>query len=168
MIIKNSAICLITEFKGNKHIMLVKTKNNGKLGLPGGRIDSGESIREAAAREFLEEVGTSFTSSTFNKNIKHLLGKSDHVDMLGTRIYILKDKTNKVSLSDFKKNQEDRCKGKSKHEARAIKEIEKVDFLNVNNLSKNGIDKKYERIYRGCNLTMFKNSEFQKKLRKHI
>lgn len=43
-------------FKGDK-VLLIKRKDNGLWGLPGGHVEVGETLAEAATREFFEEAG---------------------------------------------------------------------------------------------------------------
>jgi ADP-ribose pyrophosphatase YjhB (NUDIX family) len=42
---------------GAREILLMRRSDNGFWGLPGGYVDAGESVVEAAAREVLEETG---------------------------------------------------------------------------------------------------------------
>lgn len=52
-------VCIVI-FDGKKRILLGKRKNNyqsGSYGLPGGRVELGESLSAAALRELQEETG---------------------------------------------------------------------------------------------------------------
>lgn len=42
---------------GAREILLMRRSDNGLWGLPGGYVDAGESVAQAAAREVLEETG---------------------------------------------------------------------------------------------------------------
>ena len=42
---------------GNGEILLIQRADNGHWGLPGGHVEPGESVAQAAAREVLEETG---------------------------------------------------------------------------------------------------------------
>ena len=44
-------------FNGKGEVLLEKRADNGWWGLPGGHIDVGESVEQAAIREILEETG---------------------------------------------------------------------------------------------------------------
>lgn len=44
-------------FKGHGKLLLTRRTDNGRWCLPGGRMEPGESVAEAAAREVLEETG---------------------------------------------------------------------------------------------------------------
>ena len=44
-------------FNDNGEILLQKRADNGQWGLPSGYVDAGESVKQAAVREVLEETG---------------------------------------------------------------------------------------------------------------
>src|SRR4051812_42227735 len=48
---------VIFETSAREKILLTRRSDNGKWCLPGGRMESGESISETCAREVLEETG---------------------------------------------------------------------------------------------------------------
>lgn len=50
------ALCLRTE-DGERHVLLVGSRRNGRWGLPKGHLDDGEASHTAAAREAFEEAG---------------------------------------------------------------------------------------------------------------
>jgi 8-oxo-dGTP pyrophosphatase MutT (NUDIX family) len=54
-------------FNGDGDVLLEKRSDNGFWGLPGGRVDAGESLEQAAIREVLEETGLHVT-------VKRLVG----------------------------------------------------------------------------------------------
>ena len=56
-------------FSGNGEILLQKRADNGQWGLPSGYVDTGESVKQAAVREILEETGDSRVSKTAGRNI---------------------------------------------------------------------------------------------------
>jgi ADP-ribose pyrophosphatase YjhB (NUDIX family) len=52
-----SVSAVVREARGGPEILLMKRSDNGCWGLPGGYVEPGESVAEAAAREVLEETG---------------------------------------------------------------------------------------------------------------
>ncbi|GFR89439.1 MutT/nudix family protein [Elysia marginata] len=52
--VKNAVICLFT---GNSRLFMVRHTRSQRYGLPGGKINSGETPWQAAVREFREETG---------------------------------------------------------------------------------------------------------------
>lgn len=64
----------------NQKILLVKHVYQDQLFLPGGLIEHGETIDDAARREAAEEVGATLRDLTlFGVYTKFLFGKGDHV-----------------------------------------------------------------------------------------
>lgn len=64
---KASVMALITEKEGVPHLIVIeRTKNegvhSGQLAFPGGKIEEGETIVEAAYREVFEEIGVPASS----------------------------------------------------------------------------------------------------------
>lgn len=78
-------------------VLLEKRSDNGMWGLPGGRIEPGESVLECAIRETLEETGLSVQVTglrgvyseehdrivTFPDNIVHLVDTVVDAEMIG-------------------------------------------------------------------------------------
>ena len=54
-------------FNNRGEVLLQKRADNGCWGLPGGRVDIGESVEQGAVREVLEETG-------INVTVKRLIG----------------------------------------------------------------------------------------------
>lgn len=57
----NKAACVALVDSRIKTIKMVTRKNNQLLGMPGGKLDPGETFREAAIRETFEETGVFLT-----------------------------------------------------------------------------------------------------------
>jgi 8-oxo-dGTP pyrophosphatase MutT (NUDIX family) len=51
------ALCLRLSATGERQVLLVGSRRNGRWGLPKGHIDAGETSHSAAAREAFEEAG---------------------------------------------------------------------------------------------------------------
>lgn len=49
-----AALCILDE---DDRLLLVRKRGTSRLQLPGGKLESGETAREAAVRETLEEIG---------------------------------------------------------------------------------------------------------------
>jgi ADP-ribose pyrophosphatase YjhB (NUDIX family) len=62
MIIVSCSILVVK----NKKVLLVQENKMAKFGLPGGKLEFGETLRECAKREFFEETGA-------KAKIKHLV-----------------------------------------------------------------------------------------------
>ena len=74
-------------FNSEGKFLLTKREDNGQWCLPGGAVESGESLAEACAREVLEETGMSV-------RMKRLVGVYSHPDQLvvykdGHKAYIV-------------------------------------------------------------------------------
>ena len=74
-------------FNSEGKFLLTKREDNGQWCLPGGAVESGESLAEACAREVLEETGLSV-------RVKRLVGVYSHPDQLvvykdGYKAYIV-------------------------------------------------------------------------------
>lgn len=67
--------CSAAIFDGEQRILLTKRKDNGQWCLPGGGMDSGESVAEACEREVWEETG-------LQVRVKRLVGVYSHPDQL--------------------------------------------------------------------------------------
>lgn len=66
--LKRAAVCVILTDDGNGDAALVLTRraahlsaHSGQFALPGGRVDAGESLIDAALREVSEEIGLALT-----------------------------------------------------------------------------------------------------------
>lgn len=79
--------CSALIFDEQRHILLTRRADNGQWCLPGGAVESGESVAEACEREVFEETG-------LNVCMKRLVGVYSHPDQLvvypdGNRAYIV-------------------------------------------------------------------------------
>ena len=81
--------CSAAIFDQQRRILLTKRTDNGQWCLPGGGLDSGESVAEACAREVLEETGLSV-------HVKRLVGVYSHPDQLA--VYADGNKAHIVAL----------------------------------------------------------------------
>ena len=52
-----SVSAVVRRESGGSELLLMRRRDNGRWGLPGGYVEPGESVAEAAAREVLEETG---------------------------------------------------------------------------------------------------------------
>jgi len=59
---------------GNGEILLIQRADNAHWGLPGGHVEPGESVAQAAAREVLEETGCEI-------EVGRLIGVYSHPDL---------------------------------------------------------------------------------------
>lgn len=67
--------CSAAIFDGQGRVLLTRRTDNGQWCLPGGRMESGESVAEACEREVLEETGLSV-------RVTRLVGVYSHPDQL--------------------------------------------------------------------------------------
>ncbi len=67
--------CSAAVFDEQGRVLLTKRMDNGQWCLPGGGVDSGESVAEACEREIWEETG-------LRVRAKRLVGVYSHADML--------------------------------------------------------------------------------------
>jgi len=67
--------CSAAIFDEQGRIFLTRRTDNGQWCLPGGRVESGESVREACEREVWEETG-------LRVSVKRLVGVYSHPDQL--------------------------------------------------------------------------------------
>jgi ADP-ribose pyrophosphatase YjhB (NUDIX family) len=67
--------CSAAIFDERGRILLTRRADNGQWCLPGGRMESGESVAEACEREVFEETG-------LNVRVKRLVGVYSHTDQL--------------------------------------------------------------------------------------
>src|SRR5512134_2496513 len=79
--------CSAAIFDEQRRILLTRRADNGQWCLPGGAVESGESVAEACEREVFEETG-------LNVRVKRLVGVYSHPDQLvvypdGNRAYIV-------------------------------------------------------------------------------
>jgi 8-oxo-dGTP pyrophosphatase MutT (NUDIX family) len=67
--------CSAAVFDEQGRILLTRRADNGQWCLPGGAVESGESVAEACEREVLEETG-------LNVRVRRLVGVYSHPDQL--------------------------------------------------------------------------------------
>jgi 8-oxo-dGTP pyrophosphatase MutT (NUDIX family) len=67
--------CSAAIFDEHRRILLTRRADNGQWCLPGGAMESGETVAEACEREVLEETGLSV-------RVKRLVGVYSHSDQL--------------------------------------------------------------------------------------
>ena len=81
--------CSAAIFDDQGRVLLTKRTDNGQWCLPGGAVDSGESVAEACEREVGEETG-------LRVSVKRLVGVYSHPDQL--TVYPDGNKTHIVAL----------------------------------------------------------------------
>jgi 8-oxo-dGTP pyrophosphatase MutT (NUDIX family) len=81
--------CSAAIFNEQARILLTKRTDNGQWCLPGGGMDSGESVTEACEREVWEETG-------LKVRVKRLVGVYSHTDQLA--VYADGNKAHIVAL----------------------------------------------------------------------
>lgn len=79
--------CSAAIFDEQRRILLTRRADNGQWCLPGGAVESGESVAEACEREVVEETG-------LKVRVKRLVGVYSHSDQLvvyadGNKAYIV-------------------------------------------------------------------------------
>lgn len=79
--------CSAAILDDQRRILLTRRADNGQWCLPGGAVESGESVAEACEREVVEETG-------LNVHVKRLVGVYSHPDQLvvypdGNKAYIV-------------------------------------------------------------------------------
>jgi len=56
-VVRLSVSAVVRRVRGGEEILLMQRSDNGHWGLPGGHVEPGESVADAALREVLEETG---------------------------------------------------------------------------------------------------------------
>ena len=79
--------CSAAVFDRQGRILLTKRSDNGQWCLPGGAVDSGETVSEACEREVWEETG-------LHVRVKRLVGVYSHADQLvvypdGNKVHVV-------------------------------------------------------------------------------
>jgi 8-oxo-dGTP pyrophosphatase MutT (NUDIX family) len=92
------AVSTVVYWVASKTILVLKRSDNGKWNFPGGKVEPGENLEEAAAREVLEETGLSIKPS----RIVHVF--SNATDDNGTFVFVIF--TAATANSDVKLNKE--------------------------------------------------------------
>lgn len=83
----------------NRKILLIKTSYSSGWHLPGGGVEKGETVLEAAARELKEECNISQANLRLEGIYSNFFeGKNDHIALFSTKL--------SKSKLDFKKNHE--------------------------------------------------------------
>jgi ADP-ribose pyrophosphatase YjhB (NUDIX family) len=67
--------CSAAIFDAQRRILLTRRADNGQWCMPGGAVESGESVAEACKREVFEETG-------LNVRVRRLVGVYSHPDQL--------------------------------------------------------------------------------------
>lgn len=110
--------CIIV-FKNNA-ILLGKRKNAylaGSYGMPGGRVELGESLVTTAERELLEETGLTAKELTYIGCVREFQGEKDFIHFA----YICKDFIGELTLVE-----PDKCEG---WEWIHLDELQTIDIL---------------------------------------
>ena len=91
-------VSTVVYWVASKTILVLKRSDNGKWNFPGGKVEPGENLEQAAAREVLEETGLKIKPT----RIVHLF--SNATDDGGTFIFIMFKAA--TANSDVKLNKE--------------------------------------------------------------
>lgn len=102
---------VVAVIERNGRFFIQKRSSNGLLAdlweFPGGKIEKGESPRQALLREMTEEIGTTVTSAKHIMNVRHFYTRfrvNLHVWSCRLNKYPVQDKTHKwVSMRDLSK-----------------------------------------------------------------
>ena len=89
----------------NNSVLLAKQSYQDYWSLPGGGVEFGESVFEAAARELSEETGITIPAKEFQMNsvhFSHREHKSDHVLVLYVQVTKMEEPSIGSELSDAK------------------------------------------------------------------
>lgn len=85
-----------------KYLFLLRNPHKpqgGTWAIPGGKVDAGETAKQAAVREFYEETGVKLNPSTMNFSGDVYLRTDDNVDVLFHVFSAQTDKESQVTLS---------------------------------------------------------------------
>jgi 8-oxo-dGTP diphosphatase len=90
-------VCLIP-LVGDRRIVLIQRRDNGRWGLPGGMIEWGETIEQTVRRELLEETGLTLV------RIQRLVGVYSHPQrdprFHSVCVLLVLETTGKLSIED--------------------------------------------------------------------